>query len=52
MTETRKPFGVRMSDEMKEWLARRAAENHRSMNSEIIAALATLMRAEQSAEAN
>lgn len=36
MSGTVNPFGLRMPAELKEWLLQRAAENGRSLNSEIV----------------
>lgn len=33
------PFGLRMPDDLKEWLKEQAALNRRSLNSEILARL-------------
>lgn len=33
------PFGLRMPDDVKEWVARQARENMRSQNAEIVMAL-------------
>jgi hypothetical protein len=44
--KTQTPFGVRMPDEIKEWLAQRAEENGRSMNAEIV----QLLKQERSRE--
>ncbi|WP_083199665.1 Arc family DNA-binding protein [Rhizobium sp. AC44/96] len=30
------PFGLRMPDDIKKWLAQRAEENGRSMNAELV----------------
>ncbi|MFD1244787.1 Arc family DNA-binding protein [Paralysiella testudinis] len=33
------PFGLRLPEELKAWLKQQAAQNHRSLNSEILARL-------------
>lgn len=48
MTSTAKPpFGLRLPDDMKAWVAARAADNGRSMNSEITQIIKGEMTAEQ-----
>lgn len=42
------PFGLRMPDELKQWLAARAEANSRSMNRELIALMKAAKAAEQS----
>ena len=42
-----KPFGVRMPDEMKDWLTARARKAKRAMNSEMLLLLEEAMQAEQ-----
>lgn len=34
--EARKPLGVRMPDELKQWLKHQAVDNRRSLNAEIV----------------
>lgn len=48
---TSKPFGLRMPDELKEWLTARAKMAKRSMNSELLLLLEEAMQAEQMKEA-
>lgn len=36
MTHLIAPFGVRMPQELKEWLSGKAVENRRSLNSELV----------------
>lgn len=40
-------FSLRMDRELKDWLAHKAIDNHRSMNNEIIARLEESRRAEE-----
>lgn len=40
-------FRLRMSADLKDWLTRKAVENHRSINAEITFRLEQQMRAEQ-----
>ncbi|MBE7731461.1 Arc family DNA-binding protein [Devosia faecipullorum] len=47
MITAAKPFGLRLPDDMKAWVAARAADNGRSMNSEIAQILKAHMTAEQ-----
>jgi hypothetical protein len=42
-----KPTLVRLPDELKEWLKKRAAENFRSVNGEIVARLEESRKREQ-----
>lgn len=37
------PFGLRMPDEVQEWLKQRATTNNRSMNAEVVTILQDLM---------
>lgn len=41
------PFGLRMPEELKEWLVRIAQENHRSANSEIVLRLERSRKVEE-----
>ena len=43
---SKSPFGLRLPTEVRNWLTVRAKGNERSMNSEIIAILKELMKAE------
>lgn len=40
-------FGLRMPQELKDWLAHRAVDNHRSLNNEIIDRLEHSRRQEE-----
>ncbi|MGO6754897.1 Arc family DNA-binding protein [Rhizobium ruizarguesonis] len=42
------PFGFRMPDDLRKWLADRAEANCRSMNNELIALMKAAQAAEQS----
>ncbi|MBX5103033.1 Arc family DNA-binding protein [Rhizobium lentis] len=44
------PFGLRIPDDLKQWLAARAEANCRSMNNELIAMMKAAQAAEQSLE--
>lgn len=46
MTAPLKPFGLRISDDLKAWLVARANANGRSMNAEITQILKTQMAVE------
>lgn len=49
-SNTRKPlapFGVRMDDDLKAWVANRAARNNRSMNAEIVTIFQELREKEE-----
>lgn len=37
--EVRKPLGVRLPDELKQWLKHQAIDNRRSLNAEIVVRL-------------
>ena len=41
------PFGLRLQPHMREWLAARAQSNGRSMNSEVVIILKSLMTTEE-----
>jgi len=41
------PFGVRMPEELKNWLKQRAVRNRRSANSEILAMLESIRSSEK-----
>lgn len=45
---TSKPLGVRLPDELKQWLKHRAVDNHRSLNAEINVRLEESRRREES----
>lgn len=42
-TKKKPPFGLRMPDEVQEWLKQRATTNNRSMNAEVVTILQDLM---------
>jgi len=44
------PFGVRMPDDVKQWVEEQAAKNMRSQNAEIVFILREAMRAEKEKE--
>jgi plasmid stability protein len=46
VSSKKSPFGLRLPDEVRNWLTARAKGNERSMNSEIVAILRHLMKAE------
>lgn len=46
MTSLLKPFGLRLPDDMKAWVAARAVSNGRSMNKEIAQIIKLQMAAE------
>ena len=46
MSNTHKPFGLRLPPEVKNWLVVRASGNERSMNAEMVNILKNLMKAE------
>lgn len=48
---TIKPFGLRMPDELKDWLTARAKMARRSMNSEVLLILEAAKQAEATKEA-
>lgn len=47
---TIKPFGLRMPDDLKDWLTARAKKAKRSMNSELLLLLEEAMQAENANE--
>lgn len=49
--KTKKPLGVRLPDELKQWLKHRAVDNRRSLNSEILVRLEESKRNEEREEA-
>lgn len=48
---TIKPFGLRMPDDVKEWLTVRAKRSKRSMNSELLVLLEEAKQADETKEA-
>ncbi|MEP9371174.1 Arc family DNA-binding protein [Mesorhizobium sp. KR1-2] len=46
-----KPYGLRMPDELRNWLAARAKKARRSMNSELLLLLEAAKQADQEAAA-
>lgn len=46
--EVRKPLGVRLPDELKQWLKHQAIDNRRSLNAEIVVRLEESRRQEAS----
>lgn len=46
--EDRKPLGVRLPDELKQWLKHQAVDNRRSLNAEIVMRLEESRRADDS----
>lgn len=42
-TKKKPPFGLRMPDEVQEWLRQRALANNRSMNAEVVTIMQDLM---------
>lgn len=45
--ESKKPLGVRLPDELKQWLKHQAVDNRRSLNAEIIVRLEASRRQQE-----
>lgn len=43
ITKKKPPFGLRMPDEVQDWLKQRSITNNRSMNAEVVTILQDLM---------
>lgn len=50
MKQTIAPTGIRMPDEIKDWLTKRAAGNERSMNKEVLFILRKEMEKDEQSE--